>query len=149
MLQRQMQKMRGHAGIIGLRFDAPPVIGELMPVKQHRGKRSEQPVRDILLGMAAEAREVLAGITQKRPQTSLRAAPPDKRQEMQALHQRVQRSRAATEEARDAAEVAPPPDLDSAELHARDAGRTRGSGRAHLPGVVHPRLEADRGRRSR
>jgi len=36
--------------------------------------RSEQPVRDILLGMAAEAREVLAGITQKRPQTSLRAA---------------------------------------------------------------------------
>ena len=36
LAQEQVQEMRGDVGIVGLRFDALAVFGELIPVKQHR-----------------------------------------------------------------------------------------------------------------
>src|SRR5262245_10712730 len=45
--QQQAQKMRGHAGIGSLGFNALSVLMKLMPVKQHRGKRSQQTIGDL------------------------------------------------------------------------------------------------------
>jgi len=44
---QEMQKMAADGIIVGPGLDALAVMGEVMPVEQHRAQRSQQPVGDI------------------------------------------------------------------------------------------------------
>ncbi len=68
---QQMQEMAADAVVVGLDLDAPAVVGEVVPVEQHRAERGHQPVGDVAGAGRVDGRGS-SGSTQPSAETPVR-----------------------------------------------------------------------------